>query len=76
VTLEALTALMFDAVVGMQPSVHAAAIARRDEWKGSLQALYGKLARVDPRFSAALVRRTAEGVRPLLARTPRDKRSA
>lgn len=76
VTLEALTALMFDAVVGMQPSVHAAAIARRDEWKGSLQALYGKLARVEPEFSVALVRRTADGIRPLLARLPRGKRSA
>lgn len=74
VTLEALTALMLDAVVGMQPSVHAAAIARRDEWRGSVQALYGKLARVDPRFSAALVRRTAAGVRAVLARPPRGNR--
>lgn len=76
VTLEALTAVMLDAVVGMQPSVHAAAIARRDEWQGSVQALYGKLARVEPRFSAALVRRTAEGVAAVLARPPRSKRPA
>jgi len=74
VTLEALTTLMLDAVVGMQPSVHAAALARRDEWQGSVQALYGKLARVEPRFSAALVRRTAAGVAAVLARR-RGKRS-
>jgi len=76
ITLEALTAVMLDAVVGMQPSVHAAAIARRDEWEGSVQALYGKLARVEPRFSVALVRRTAEGIRPLLARPRRGKHPA
>ena len=74
VTLAALTAVMLDAVVGMQPSVHAAAIARRDEWEGSVQALYGKLARVEPRFSAAVVRRTAEGVVAALARPKRGKR--
>src|SRR3954452_8969289 len=51
ITLQALTAIMLDAVVGMQPTVHAAAIARRDQWDGSVQALYGKLARVDPKFS-------------------------
>jgi hypothetical protein len=76
VTLEALTAVMLDAVVGMQPSVHAAAIARRDEWQGSVQALYGKLARVDPRFSVALVRRTAAGVAAVRARPARSKRPA
>ena len=76
VTLEALTALMLDAVLGMQPSVHAAALARRDEWQGSVQALYGKLARVEPRFSTGLVRRTAAGILPLVSRVPRGKRSA
>jgi len=75
ITLEALTALMLDAVLGMQPSVHAAAVARRDEWQGSLQALYGKLARVEPRFSVGLVRRTAEGILPLVTRAMRRKRS-
>ena len=75
ITLEALTALMLDAVLGMQPSVHAAAVARRDEWQGSVQALYGKLARVDPRFSAGLVRRTAAGILPLVSRRSRGKRS-
>ena len=43
VTLQALTAIMLDAVLGMQPTVHAAAIARREEWSGSVQALYAKL---------------------------------
>jgi len=76
ITREALTAIMLDAVVGLRPSVHAAALARRDEWRGSIQALYGKLARVDPRFSAGLVRRTAEGVgSPATPRT-RTKRPA
>ncbi|MBL9094504.1 MAG: IS4 family transposase [Planctomycetaceae bacterium] len=75
ITLEALTALMLDAVLGMQPSVHAAAVARRDEWQGSVQALYGKLARVDPRFSAGLVRRTAAGILRPASRTSRGKRS-
>lgn len=75
ITLEALAALMLDAVLGMQPSVHAAAVARRDEWQGSVQALYGKLARVEPRFSAGLVRRTAAGILPLVRRAVRGKRS-
>src|SRR4051794_15524654 len=51
VTLQAVTAIMLDAVLGMQPTVHAAAIARRDEWKGSIQALYAKFGRVDPKFA-------------------------
>jgi hypothetical protein len=66
ITLEALTAIMLDAVLGMQPTVHAAAIARRDEWRGSIQALYAKLGRVDPKFAMGLVKRTAAGILPLL----------
>jgi hypothetical protein len=66
VTLQALMGIMLDAVLGMQPTVHAAAIARRDEWQGSIQALYAKLGRVDPKFSMGLVRRTAEGILPLV----------
>jgi hypothetical protein len=66
VTLEALTAIMLDAVLGMQPTVHAAAIARRDEWSGSIQALYAKFGRIDPRFAMGLVKRTADGILPLL----------
>jgi hypothetical protein len=66
VTLQALTAIMLDAVLGMQPTVHAAAIARREEWSGSVQALYAKLGRVDPKFSMGLVKRTAEGILPLV----------
>jgi hypothetical protein len=66
VTLQALTGIMLDAVLGMQPTVHAAAIARRNEWQGSIQALYAKLGRVDPKFSMGLVRRTAEGILPLV----------
>lgn len=68
ITLQALTAIMLDAVVGMQPSVHAAAIARRDQWHGSLQALYAKLRRVDPKFSTGLVREIFQGIFPLLMR--------
>jgi IS4 transposase len=68
ITLEALTAIMLDAVVGMQPTVHAAAIARRDQWEGSVQALYTKLGRVDPKFSMGLVEHTAQGIAPILAR--------
>jgi Transposase DDE domain len=66
VTLEALTAIMLDAVLGMQPTVHAAAIARRDEWSGSIQALYAKFGRIDPKFAMGLVKRTAEGILPLV----------
>jgi Transposase DDE domain len=66
VTLEALTAIMLDTVLGMQPTVHAAAIARRDEWKGSIQALYAKFGRIDPKFAMGLVKRTADGILPLL----------
>ena len=66
VTLQALTAIMLDAVLGMQPTVHAAAIARRDEWSGSIQALYAKLGRVDPKFAMGLVKHTAEGILPLV----------
>ena len=66
ITLQALTAIMLDAVLGMQPTVHAAAIARRDEWSGSIQALYGKFGRIDPQFAAGLVKRTADGILPLL----------
>lgn len=66
VTLQALTAIMLDAVLGMQPTVHAAAIARRDEWSGSIQALYAKFGRIDPKFSIGLVKRTAEGILPLM----------
>ena len=60
ITQEALLAIMLDAVMGMQPSVHAAARARRDEWQGSLQALYTKVRRIDPLFCSALVRHTAQ----------------
>lgn len=76
ITLEALTAIMLDAVVGMQPSVHAAALARREQWLGSLQAFYTKLGRVDPRFSAGLVRHTAAGIAELLCSARRGKRPA
>ena len=76
ITLEALTAIMLDAVVGMQPSVHAAALARREQWRGSLQAFYTKLGRVDPRFSAGLVRRTAAAIAGLLSPTRRGQRPA
>jgi len=66
ITLQALTAIMLDAVLGMQPTVHAAALARRDQWTGSVQALYAKLGRLDPKFAMGLVKRTAEGILPLL----------
>lgn len=73
ITLQALTAIMLDAVVGMQPSVHAAAVARRDQWQGSVQALYTKLGRVDPKFSIGLVRQTFQGISPLLTRPRKSK---
>ena len=73
ITLQALTAIMLDAVIGMQPSVHAAAVARRDQWQGSVQALYTKLGRVDPRFAMELVRETAAGIAPLVSRAPQPK---
>lgn len=67
ITLQALTAIMLDAVLGMQPTVHAAAVARRDQWIGSVQALYAKLGRLDPKFGMGLVKHTADGITPLLS---------
>lgn len=70
ITHEALLAIMLDAVIGTQPSPHAAMLARRDEWTGSLQALYKKFERVDPNFATHLVSHTASEIRPLMQRKP------
>lgn len=70
ITHQALLAIMLDAVIGTQPSPHAAALARRAEWQGSVQALYKKFERVDPDFATSLVSHTAGQIGPLVLRRP------
>jgi hypothetical protein len=54
-----LVGLMGDVVLGVQPSVHAAYQARRDEVGVSTTAVYNKLDRVETGISAALVGESA-----------------
>lgn len=58
--------LMSVVAVGQRPSVHAAAKARTD-LPVSVQALYGKINRTEPSLVRALVRTSAERLRPLMA---------
>ena len=50
----------------IQPSVHAAYQADREAVAVSVRALYDKLARLEPALSEALVRHTADTLKPLL----------
>jgi IS4 transposase len=58
--------LMMLVVVGLQPSLHAAARQSRD-LPVSLAALYDKIKRTDPDLLGALVRASAERLEPVLA---------
>jgi Transposase DDE domain len=60
ITLTFLVDLMLDVACGIQPSAGAALKARREMMDASRQAFYGKLKRMEPAISAAVVRRVAE----------------
>jgi IS4 transposase len=58
--------LMSVVALGQRPSLHAAAKAC-PELPGSVQALYGKINRTEPALVRALVRSSAERLRPVMA---------
>lgn len=58
--------LMSHVVCGMRKSVHAAYQASAEEIAVSVTALYDKLNGIEPQVSRALVRETAERLRPVL----------
>src|SRR5271166_4279119 len=60
--------IMCDVVCRIRPSVHAAFQAAPDKIAVSVRALYGKLAKVEPRVSAALVAHTAKQLQPVIKR--------
>jgi hypothetical protein len=57
-----LTGLMSDVVLGKQPSVNAAYKKQKDHLRVSLNAVYNKLDRVEPKISQALVRHSYQQV--------------
>ena len=59
-TLSFMVDLMLDVACGIAPSASAALKAHRDGMTVSRQAFYGKLQRMEPAVSAAIVRRVAE----------------
>jgi IS4 transposase len=62
-----LAELLGQVVLGVQPSVHAAYQALADRLPVSDQAVYGKLQRLEPAVSRALVRDSARRARPVIA---------
>jgi len=72
ITVEALVGLLLQVVAGARRSVFAAFQADRADAAptitASFQALYAKAGRTEPAFAAALVRRTAERLAPLMDR--------
>jgi len=60
--------LMCDVVCRIRPSVHAAYQADPEKIAVSVSALYGKLAKVEPGMSAALVTHTAHKLKPVIER--------
>jgi IS4 transposase len=75
VTLDALVGLLIQVSVGAHPSVHAAykadRAAAKPTIKASAAALYGKLGRLPPAVSEAVVRYSSERCRQLLDLVPR-----
>jgi hypothetical protein len=73
-TISALVSLLIQVSAGMRASVYAAYKADQAEDQPSIgttyQAVYGKLARLNPALSAAVVRHSAAGVGQLLALMP------
>jgi IS4 transposase len=58
--------LMSEVVLGVQPSVHAAYQAHKEDLGVSTTALYNKLDRVEPTVAAALVRDSARLAEPVI----------
>ncbi|HYD62657.1 MAG TPA: hypothetical protein VEC35_20040 [Noviherbaspirillum sp.] len=58
-TLGFMVDLMLDVACGIQPSAGAALKAYREEMNTSRQAFYGKLNRMEPAISAAIVKHVA-----------------
>jgi Transposase DDE domain len=73
-TIDALVALLIQVSAGHRASVFAAYAADQASQvptiTASYQALYGKLGRMDPRLSEAIVRYCAEKLRPVLEQLP------
>jgi hypothetical protein len=73
-TIDALVGLLVQVSAGQRASVFAAYTAdqakRTPTITASYQALYGKLGRIDPRLSEAIVRFCAEKLRPVLELLP------
>jgi len=58
--------LMSQVVLGQQPSVHAAYQRLREQFPVTSQSVYNKLQHVEPAVSAALVRDSAQRIRPVI----------
>src|SRR5690625_2859872 len=67
--------LMLPVVLGLQPSLHAAARQRQHALPVSLVALYDKVKRTEPSFLRALIQGSARRLRPLLG-SPADTPAA
>jgi hypothetical protein len=74
-TIDALVSLLIQVSAGHRASVFAAYTADQAATtptiSASYQALYGKLGRMDPKLSEAIVRFCAEKLRPVLEKLPR-----
>lgn len=66
-TLNFMADLMLDVACGIAPSASAALKAHRETMAVSRQAFYGKLQRMEPAVSAAVVRRVAELAENIIA---------
>lgn len=69
-TLGFMVDLMLDVACGIQPSAGAALKAYREEMKASRQAFYGKLNRMEPAVSAAIVKHVADLAHTVIAQLP------
>lgn len=67
-TLGFMVGLMLDVACGIQPSAGAALKAYREKMTTSRQAFYGKLNRMEPAVSAAIVKHGAQRAAPLIDR--------
>lgn len=67
ITLDCLVNLMLDVACGIEPSAGAALKTYRDEISVSRQAFYGKLNRMEPNVSAAVVTHVAELAESVIA---------
>ena len=68
ITLDFMATLMLDVACGIEPSAGAALKTYRDQISVSRQAFYGKLNRMEPNVSAAIVAHVAELAESVIAR--------